>query len=122
MPRGVVPKAGTDELRGIADQGAPRKRLRTRGGEPVESLNEKCRAGDWTHEDKDSLEQAALNGAIVQALGDLADEFVFEIALDMSKWFHRCFFHALSLWESGALVPDTATGSLKWALEMELGA
>ena len=30
IPRGVVPKAGTDELRGIADQGAPRKPLYTK--------------------------------------------------------------------------------------------
>ena len=34
IPRGVVPKAGTDELRGIADQGAPRKPLYTRVYEP----------------------------------------------------------------------------------------
>ena len=89
IPRGVVPKAGTDELRGIADQGAPRKplpvhRARCASGpshrkgarrvhwanqpsDPgpagaerplVEALNDKCRAGDWDHEDKDTLEHA----------------------------------------------------------------
>ena len=30
MPRGMVAKKGTTELRGIGDQGQPRKRLRTR--------------------------------------------------------------------------------------------
>ena len=58
IPRGVVPKSGTDELRGIADQGAPRKPLYTasesRPSEQVEALNDRCRAGDWDHEDKDT--------------------------------------------------------------------
>ena len=84
-PRGVVPKAGTDELRGIGDQGAPRKPLRTeRSGELVEALNAKCRDADWSHEDKDGLQHAAHNGAVLQAFGDMLQEFVFSIALDMS--------------------------------------
>ena len=128
VPRGIVPKPGTDELRGIADQGAPRKPLRTQRPpgdtsstqEQVEALNQKCREGDWDHEDKDNLEHAAFNGAILQAIADLTGEVTLEIALDMSKWFHRMFYEALDLWTTGALVPSKATGTLKIAIEMAL--
>ena len=120
-PRGVVGKKDTDELRGIADMGAPRKPLRTaRGREWVNSLNDRCRAGDWAHEDKDTLQSATLNGCIVQAIADVAGEYVFEIALDMSKWFHRLFYEAMELWSHGAVVPDAATGGIKLAIEMAM--
>ena len=124
IPRGVVPKSGTDELRGIADQGAPRKPLHTtsesRHSEKVEALNDRCRAGDWDHEDKDTLEHAAFNGAILQALADTIGEVTIEIALDMSKWFHRMFYHAMDLWTTGAIIPSEATGTTKLAIEMAM--
>ena len=139
IPRGVVPKAGTDELRGIADQGAPRKPLYTKPapmpgqadaarqpsgaarGERVEALNDKCRADpEWDHEDKDDLGNAAFNGAILQALADITGESTIEIALDMSKWFHRMFYAATELWTTGALIPDGASGSLRLAIEMAM--
>ena len=156
IPRGVVPKAGTDELRGIADQGAPRKplpvhRARRASGpshrqeahrvrwadqpsDPryestgpagaerplVEALNDKCRAGDWGHEDKDTLEHAASNGAILQQMADYTGEVTIQIALDMSKWFHRMYYDATDLWTTGAVIPSEATGSIKLAIEMAM--
>ena len=121
VPRGLVAKHGTEEKRGIADQGAPRKTLRTqRSNEPVESLNDLCRAAGWAHEDKDTLENAAHNGAIVQAIGDAGGEFAFEVALDLSKWFHRVFYDPSELWQQGALVPDQTSGELKFAIEMAM--
>ena len=68
ISRGNVSKAGTEELRGIVDQGQPRKPLETCDGEPVEALNPKTKLADWSHEDKDTLENAAYNGCIVDAL------------------------------------------------------
>ena len=68
ISRGEVAKNGTDELRGIVDQGQPRKPLSTVDGEPVEALNPKTKLADWSHEDKDTLENAAFNGCIVDAL------------------------------------------------------
>ena len=139
IPRGVVPKAGTDELRGIADQGAPRKPLYTRPsstadrrdtarqptraarGACVEALNDKCRADPaWDHEDKDDLHNAAFNGTILQALADITGESTVEIALDMSKWFHRMFYAATDLWTTGALIPSNESGGLRLAIEMAM--
>ena len=129
IPRGVVPKAGTDELRGIADQGAPRKPLHTRRkgadhpppGDAVEALNDKCRADpSWDHEDKDTLSSAAFNGAILQALADITGEVTIELALDMSKWFHRMFYSALDLWTTGAVIPSDASSGLRLAIEMAM--
>jgi len=113
IPRGEVPKKGSVELRGIADQGQPRKRLRTqRSREPVPALNDVAREGEWDHEDKDTVQAAVLNGLIVQALADLNNEPVIDIALDWSKWFHRAWYNAYELWLAGALVPDAVKGSL----------
>ena len=125
MPRGIVAKKGTTELRGIGDQGQPRKRLRTRRSqEEVIPLNTQCKEGDWHHQDMDSLESAAFNGAVCQALGDLNDEACVEMAFDFSKYFHRLFYDALLLWQMGALVPsDSAHGepsTLDIALEYVL--
>ena len=138
IPRGVVPKAGTDELRGIADQGAPRKPLYTRrmrggiewekdigstlpDGEVVEALNAKCRADKlWDHEDKDTLSHAAFNGAVLQSLADITGEVTIEIALDMSKWFHRMFYSAYDLWTTGAIIPSEATGGARLAIELAM--
>ena len=126
VPRGEVPKRGTDELRGIADQGQPRKRLRTkRGGDPVESLNELSRAADWPHQDMDNLESAALNGAICQALADLNGESSVEMAFDFSKYFHRLFYEALSLYQMGCIVPrldDPEVLSMALEYVMSMGA
>ena len=106
MPRGMVAKKGTTELRGIGDQGQPRKRLRTRRSqEEVVPLNTLSREGDWHHQNMDSLESAAHNAAVAQALGDLNGEACIEMAFDFSKYFHRLFYHALLLWQMGALVP-----------------
>ena len=86
MPRGVVPKKGTDELRGIGDQGQPRKRLLTqRSGEPVTSLNELSRGGKWSHQNMDSLESAAHNSAVLQAWGDLNGKATINMAFDFSS-------------------------------------
>ena len=135
MPRGVVPKKGTDELRGIGDQGQPRKRLCTqRSGETVTPLNELSRKGTWSHQDMDSLETAAHNSAILQVLGDLNGEAAVDMAFDFSKFFHQLFYYALMLWQMGAIVPrkrDPASTSdaeagdaLDFALEyvMTMGA
>ena len=135
MPRGVVPKKGTDELRGIGDQGQPRKRLCTqRSGETVTPLNELSRKGTWSHQDMDSLETAAHNSAILQVLGDLNGEPAVDMAFDFSKFFHQLFYYALMLWQMGAIVPrkrDPASASnagagdaLDFALEyvMTMGA
>ena len=129
IPRGVVPKAGTDELRGIADQGAPRKPLHTQRegadnfwpGGAVEALNDKCRADpSWDHEDKDTLSSAAFNGAILQALADITGEVTIELALDMSKWFHRMFYSAMDLWTTGAVIPSDASSGVRLAIEMAM--
>jgi len=126
IPRGEVHKKGVAELRGIADHGNPRKRLRTqRSGEEVPALNDVARLGDWHHEDKDDVQAAVLNGLIVQALADLNNEPVIDIALDWSKWYHRLWYHALELWQMGALVPDIGNGgALAFAIEyvMTMGA
>ena len=127
MPRGVVPKKGTDELRGIGDQGQPRKRLLTlRSGEPVTSLNELSREGSWSHQNMDSLESAAHNSAVLQAWGDLNGEATIDMAFDFSKFFHQLFYHALLLWQMGAIVPrgSAAGDALDFALEyvMTMGA
>ena len=106
MPRGVVPKKGTDELRGIGDQGQPRKQLLTRRShEEVVPLNVLSRGGDWHHQDMDSLETAAHNSAILQALGDLNGEPAVDLAFDFSKFFHQLFYYVLMLWQMGAIVP-----------------
>ena len=134
MPRGVVPKKDTDELRGIGDQGQPRKPLRTRrSGEPVASLNGLSREGDWSHQDMDSLETAAHNSAVLQVLGDLNNEATVDMAFDFSKFFHQLFYDALLLWQMGAIVPRKrdpashtagADDALDFALEyvMTMGA
>ena len=123
MPRGMVAKKGTTELRGIGDQGQPRKRLRTRRSqEEVVPLNTLSREGDWHHQNMDSLESAAHNAAVAQALGDLNGEACIEMAFDFSKYFHRLFYHALLLWQMGALVPRAGEhrGALDIALEYVL--
>ena len=129
MPRGVVPKKGTEELRGIGDQGQPRKRLCTRrSGEPVTPLNVMSREGEWSHQDMDSLETAAHNSAVLQSLADLNGEAVVDMAFDFSKFFHQLFYYVLMLWQMGAIVPrQTAPGqsdALDFALEyvMTMGA
>ena len=89
MPRGVVPKKGTEELRGIGDQGQPRKSLLTRrSNEPVVPLNELSREGDWSHQNMDSLETASHNSAVLLALADLNGESMVDMAFDFSKFFH----------------------------------
>ena len=119
MPRGMVAKKGTTELRGIGDQGQPRKRLRTRRSlEEVVPLNTLSREGDWHHQNMDSLESAAHNAAVAQALGDLNGEACIEMAFDFSKYFHRLFYHALLLWQMGALVPRA--GEHRVALDIAL--
>ena len=123
MPRGMVAKKGTTELRGIGDQGQPRKRLRTRRSrEEVVPLNTLSREGDWHHQNMDSLESAAHNAAVAQALGDLNGEACIEMAFDFSKYFHRLFYHALLLWQMGALIPRAGEhrGALDIALEYVL--
>ena len=122
VPRGEVAKRGTAELRGIADQGQPRKHLSTRfSNEPVSSLNSEARLGDWDHESKDTIEGACHNASIVQGLADLNGESVISIALDWSKFFHRLFYNAYELWQTGALVPDAKNNSLlAFALEYVL--
>ena len=127
VPRGEVPKKGTTELRGVVDQGQPRKRLRTQdaGDEPVRALNDVSRDADWPAQGMDSLESAALNGAIVQELGDRNGETCIEIALDYSKYFWRFFMDALALWQLGCLVPSKDhSPALRLALEyvMTMGA
>ena len=103
-----------------------RRRSQTRqaaaaSGEPVEALNEKCRADPtWDHEDKDDLAHAAFNGVILQALADIVEDTTIEIALDMSKWFHRMFYAATELWNTGALIPSAASGGLRLALELAM--
>ena len=122
MPRGMVAKKGTTELRGIGDQGQPRKRLRTRRSqEEVVPLNTQSREGEWHHQNMDTLESAAHNAAVLQALSDLNGEACIELAFDFSKYFHRLFYHALLLWQMGALVPrDGGGGALDIALEYVL--
>ena len=69
VSRGMTGKNGTEELRGIVDQGQPRKPLRTEGdGEEVEALNPKTKLADWSHEDKDTIENATYNGVIIDQL------------------------------------------------------
>ena len=130
MPRGVVPKKGTEELRGIGDQGQPRKSLLTRrSNEPVVPLNELSREGDWSHQNMDSLETASHNSAVLLALADLNGESMVDMAFDFSKFFHQLFYYALMLWQMGAIVPrrgrDGGTEDvLDFALEyvMTMGA
>ena len=130
MPRGVVPKKGTDELRGIGDQGQPRKSLLTRRtSEPVVPLNELSREGEWSHQNMDSLETASHNSAVLLALADLNGESMVDMAFDFSKFFHQLFYYALLLWQMGAIVPrrggdDGNEDVLDFALEyvMTMGA
>ena len=130
MPRGVVPKKGTEELRGIGDQGQPRKSLRTRrSGEPVVPLNELSREGEWSHQYMDSLETASHNSAVLLALADLNGESMVDLAFDFSKFFHQLFYDALMLWQMGAIIPRHKGSSdegdaLDFALEyvMTMGA
>ena len=97
MPRGIVAKKGTTELRGIGDQGQPRKRLRTRRSqEEAIPLNTQCKEGDWHHQDMDSLESAAFNGAVCHSLGDRNNKACVEMAFDFSKYFNRLFYNALA--------------------------
>ena len=129
IPRGVVSKIGTNELRGISDQGAPRANasrpplLTSDTKVEVLSLNTVCRAGDWSPEVKDTVENATQNGAVLRAMADAVDEPVFEISCDYSKFFHRVFYNESELYQMGALVP-TQGGELKIALElvMTMGA
>jgi len=126
VPRGETEKKGTTELRGIADQGNPRKPLFTRrSGEAVPALNDAARQGLWDHEDKDTVQAAVLDGLIVQRLADLNGEVVIDIALDWSKWYHRLFYECYELWQMGCLIPDAAKGGmLAFAIEyvMSMGA
>ena len=71
-------------------------------------------------EDKDDLRNAAFNGTILQALADITGESTVEIALDMSKWFHRMFYAATDLWTTGALIPSNESGGLRLAIEMAM--
>ena len=121
MPRGVVPKKGTEELRGIGDQGQPRKRLCTRrSGEPVTPLNVMSREGDWSHQDMESLESAAHNSAVLLALADLNGEAVVDMAFDFSKFFHQLFYQVLMLWQMGAIVPRRVAKGKRDALDFAL--
>eukprot|EP00966_Prymnesium_polylepis_P324532 7380571-Prymnesium_polylepis.1 len=105
-PRGIVTKKGTLEMRGICDNGAPRKRLCTdRSRLLVESPNVVARRAVWHHEDKPTTQDAAANGTIVRELGVLNGEPVFEIALDFSKFFHRLGYRESELWQMGVCVP-----------------
>ena len=135
VPRGIVDKHGTDEKRGVGDQGQPRKLLYTApstGGQPerVYAMNPMSRAnGDWAHEDKDSLQMAAFNGTILYVLAPLARQHIVELAFDFSKFFHRLFYHVLELWQMGALVPvldslGHVSAALRLAIEyvMTMGA
>ena len=125
VPRGVVAKAGTTELRGVMDQGAPRKPTYTEDTDVlVTSLNDVCRAGGWAHEYKDDIESAAHNGAILQAMADACGEAVLELSADFSKFFHRLYYHILDLFQGGALIPDQVTGLLRIAIEgaMSMGS
>ena len=126
-PRGEVAKKGTAELRGICDQGSPRKRLRTSdaGDEAVVPLNDESSRADWPRQGMDGLEGAALNGAIVQELADLNGETCIELAFDYSKYFWRFFMNVLSLWQHGCIVPGKDDSILlRMALEyvMTMGA
>jgi len=124
-PRGCVAKRDSKELRGIGDQGQPRKRLRTkRSGEEVPALNTLSREGDWHHQYMDNLESASLNGALLLAMGDLNGEAPIEIALDFSKYFHRMFYMALLIWQFGGVIPRAGGDALDIALEyvMTMGA
>ena len=130
MPRGMVAKKGTTELRGIGDQGQPRKSLLTRRtNEPVVPLNELSREGEWSHQHMDSLETASHNSAVLLALADLNGESMVDMAFDFSKFFHQLFYYALLLWQMGAIVPrrggdDGNEDVLDFALEyvMTMGA
>ena len=126
ISQGEVPKKGTDELRGVGDQGQPRKPLYTQHSwETVLALNEASKHAEWSHQDMDSLESACANGAIVQHLGDLNNETCIEMAFDFSKYFHRFYMRTLNMWQMGCIVPSKDDPeALKYALEyvMTMGA
>ena len=121
IPRGLVEKVGTEEKRGVGDQGAPRKLTTTEDtGVPVKSLNETCKADKgWAPEAKDSIETAAANGAVLLGMAHAAGLPVFTISFDFSKYFHRLWYNHRELYQMGAMVPGE-DGGLMFGLERVL--
>ena len=105
-PRGAVPRKDGGVARGIVDQGAPRVPLFTRPEhEPVQSLNDACRAGKTRVEIKPRFADLARNASILRHIADSIDQPVFTIAFDFSKYFHQCFFRPDELHRMGSMLP-----------------
>ena len=117
-PRGAVPRPGGGAPRGIVDNGAPRRELRTwPRGERVVSVNEAAgpmrpppgtpaEAIKWHPEGKPLFRDAGANGLILQHIARKAGLPCFVFAFDFKYYFHQLFLRYGEWWLAGALMPE----------------